>query len=464
MSLKHLSTKALALFLGLVVAPSQASAITQTEKQAAIEKITQLMTEHYVFPEVATQTNDKLYKAFQAGHFASAQDVTSFSKALTEWLRATAKDRHLRVRANPVGEEVSGIESSIRDNLLKPTRHKFLNYGVLSASVLENNIGYIDLRSFYRLADSKPYFDAAMKLMAKTDAVIIDLRKNGGGSPRTVQYLCSYFFDEKLLLNSLYFREDDETTDFYVLDEVGGKKMPDVPLYVLTSSKTYSGAEEFSYNMLTRKRATLVGETTGGAANPGGMFSINDDLRMFIATGTAINPVTQTNWETVGVKPDVAIGADEALEKAVEMANKVVETNWLTEKSRREVEVDRLLALLQKVRLSDKPLSDVKSTYAAKVSELVKQLPEPDRVIAEMAYEYWDKEPKYAVFLFDVAVQLNNQNMYFFAYWARALAELNNMQQAKNVIEQGLKLASDKEDKDMLQDTLADLEQPVVGL
>ncbi|KNC67458.1 hypothetical protein AC626_10635 [Pseudoalteromonas rubra] len=194
------------------------------------------------------------------------------------------------------------------------------------------------------------------------------------------------------------------------------------------------------------------------------MFSINDELRMFIATGTAINPVTQTNWETVGVKPDVAIGADEALEKAVEMANKVVETNWLTEKSRREVEVDRLLTLLQKVRLSDKPLSDVKSTYAAKVSELVKQLPEPDRVIAEMAYEYWDKEPKYAVFLFDIAVQLNNQNMYFFAYWARALAELNNMQQAKNVIEQGLKLASDKEDKDMLQDTLADLEQPVVGL
>ncbi|KNC67459.1 hypothetical protein AC626_10640 [Pseudoalteromonas rubra] len=79
-------------------------------------------------------------------------------------------------------------------------------------------------------------------------------------------------FDEKLLLNSLYFREDDETTDFYVLDEVGGTKMPDVPLYVLTSSKTYSGAEEFSYNMLTRKRATLVGETTGGAANPGGCF------------------------------------------------------------------------------------------------------------------------------------------------------------------------------------------------
>ncbi|RZM80123.1 hypothetical protein C3B51_13180 [Pseudoalteromonas rubra] len=464
MNLKHLTTAAAVLMVGLIGTPSYANAITQGEKAAAIEKITQLMSEHYVFPEVAAQTNRKLHKAFQAGHFASMQDHASFSKALTEWLRATAKDGHLRVRANPVGEQITGIESSIRDNLLKPTRHKFLNYGVLSATVLENNIGYIDLRAFYRLADSKPYIDAAMKMMAKTDAVIIDLRKNGGGSPRTVQYLCSYFFDEKFLLNSLYFREGNETTDYYVLDKVGGEKMPDVPLYVLTSTKTYSAAEEFSYNMLTRKRATLVGETTGGAANPGGMFTINDELRMFIATGTAINPVTQSNWETVGVKPTVEIGADDALDKAIEMANEVVEKNWLAEQSRREIEIDRLLALLQKVRLSDKPIADIKSAYAGKVSELAKSLPEPDRVIAELAYEYWDKESKYAVFLFDVAVRLNNQNMYFFAYWARALARLDNMPQAISVLKQGLKLAADKEDKQMLLSTLAELEKSAVKL
>ncbi len=135
-----------------------------------------------------------------------------------------------------------------------------------------------------------------------------------------VQYLCSYFFGEKVHLNSLYWREGDRTDEFWTLEKVNGTKMPDVPLFVLTSNYTFSGAEEFSYNMQTQKRATLIGETTGGGANPGGTRPINDNLSVFIPTGKAINPITGTNWEGVGVVPEVKVEADVALEKGIELA------------------------------------------------------------------------------------------------------------------------------------------------
>jgi tetratricopeptide (TPR) repeat protein len=189
----------------------------------------------------------------------------------------------------------------------------------------DGNIGYFDLRSFAPLFDGGAVADHYMALLADSDAIIVDLRKNGGGSPAMVQYLCSYFFDKKVHLNSLYYREGDRTEEFWTLERVEGKKMPDVPLYVLTSSYTFSGAEEFSYNMQTQKRATLVGETTGGGANPGGSFPLGGQLGVFIPTGKAINPITGTNWEGIGVVPEVKTSADEALDKALELAKTAAE-------------------------------------------------------------------------------------------------------------------------------------------
>src|ERR1044072_8406622 len=106
--------------------------------------------------------------------------------------------------------------------------------------------------------------------------------------------------------------------------------MADVPLYVLTSDYTFSGAEEFTYNMQSRKRATIIGETTGGGANPGGMFPINDRFGIFIPTGRAINPVTKTNWEGVGVKPEIAVEASHALDTAVALARQAAESHRKT--------------------------------------------------------------------------------------------------------------------------------------
>jgi hypothetical protein len=232
----------------------------------------------------------------------------------------------MRIRSNKQYDApVLSPERMIEEQLDWMDRSRRENAGFVTVKVLDGNVGYLDLRGFAGMEVGKPVADAYMKLMSKTDAIIIDLTKNGGGSPAMVQYLCSYFFNLKLHLNSLYWREGNRTDEFWTLDKVDGIKMPDVPLVVMTSDNTFSGAEEFSYNMQTQKRATLVGQTTGGGANPGRGFNINENLTVFIPMGKAINPITKTNWEGVGVIPEIKTDVDSTFNKAYELAQKVAD-------------------------------------------------------------------------------------------------------------------------------------------
>ncbi|MFY8275400.1 S41 family peptidase [Pseudoalteromonas sp. SSDWG2] len=455
--MKRMKKATIALILSFASAPVLAKPITEAQQQEVITKITQLMSDKYVFPEMAAHTNKKLTAALKNGEFSNYLDDEEFADALSTWLQQHAEDRHLRVKANPVQKDVKGAESRLHQKLTTKARFDKLNQGVVEAKVFADNIGYLDLRGFSHLSHSKTYIDSAMQLLANSDAVIIDLRKNGGGSPRTVQYLCSYFFDEPLLLNSLYFREGDETRDFYVLDEVNGKKMPDVPLYVLTSNKTFSGAEEFSYNMQTRDRATLIGTTTGGGANPGGMFTIDENFRMFIATGTAINPVTKTNWESVGVKPDVEVAADEALDKALELATAQVNESWSELKAQREVQSQQLLQILDNVKSSSDSIEQINAQYQQKVVELVTQLQLGDRDLAMLAHERWQKSPHYAAFLFEIAVDINDKETFLYEFWARSLAKMGHTKEAQQIISVGIDKVEGDEHITMLKEALAEI-------
>ena len=152
-----------------------------------------------------------------------------------------------------------------------------------------------------------------MGFLAGADAVIIDLRHNGGGNPSMIQLLSSYLFEEPVHLNSFFHRGQEQIDQFWTLPHVPGTRFPDTPLYILTSSYTFSAAEEFTYNLKHLKRATIVGEVTGGGAHPGGTFGIQGGFSIFIPTGRAINPITKTNWEGTGIEPHVKTSADEAL-------------------------------------------------------------------------------------------------------------------------------------------------------
>ena len=314
------------LFNGNVTS-AQEKPLTNAYKKQAIQTLSDLMNDYYVFPEVAKKTEKHLFELLEEGHFNSAQYNDEFASALTIAVQDINKDKHMRIRARrPVSTQPDAPDSIIDRRIEQINRSRSSNYGFFTVKVLDGNVGYLDLRGFAGLENAAPTADAAMKLMSRTDAVIVDLSRNGGGSPRMVQYLCSYFFDEEVHLNSLYWREGDITEEFWTLHEVGGAKMPDVPLFIITSNRTFSAAEEFSYNMQTQQRATLVGETTGGGANPGGTRAINENLNVFIPTGRAINPITKTNWEGVGVVPEIEAGKEEAFQMAYDLAMKAAES------------------------------------------------------------------------------------------------------------------------------------------
>jgi C-terminal processing protease CtpA/Prc len=159
-----------------------------------------------------------------------------------------------------------------------------------------------------------------MGFVAHTDALIFDLRQNGGGDPAMVTFIASYLFDKPTHLNDLYNRKEDSTQQFWTLSYVPGERLAKQPVFVLTSKRTFSGAEEFCYDLKNQKRATIVGETTGGGAHPVGGHPVADYFMVGVPFAKAINPITKTNWEGTGVEPDVKVSAADALTTAEKLA------------------------------------------------------------------------------------------------------------------------------------------------
>jgi retinol-binding protein 3 len=301
--------------------PPHATVDTKIRMQIVEAVITQ-MNARYVFPDVAKALEADLRKKLAAGTYNSAEfnDAKTFAERLTQDVLAVTKDKHLRVRHSPT------VLPSMDDGGPTPKeleemrqRAAVQNFGFDRVERLRFNIGYLDLRGFVSAQIGGHKAAAAMTLLADTDALIVDLRQNGGGDPAMVALLTSYLVDERTLLNTMSYREAGATrteewwTNTWVPGErFGGKK----PIYVLTAKRTFSAAEEFSYNLKNLKRATIVGETTGGGAHPGRTHRLNDHFFMFISNGRAVNPISKTNWEGTGVEPDIKVEAADALRVA----------------------------------------------------------------------------------------------------------------------------------------------------
>lgn len=425
----RLTALCLVLFsLHTALRAQNATALTADFKKSTIEQISALLNERYVFPDVAKATGEHLEKQLKAGTFDKCEDIKTFAEALTREAQSVAKDKHLRIRPVPPEEPHAADtpELLVEGRLQNKARQREYTAGFAAVKKLEGNVGYVDLRGFAPPQMGAPVADHYMGLLATSDAVIIDLRKNGGGNPAMVQYLCSYFFDKHLHLNSLYWREGDRTEEFWTLDRVGGKKMPDVPLFILTSQHTFSGAEEFSYNMQTQKRATLVGETTGGGANPGGGMPVNDQLMMFVPTGRAINPITKTNWEGVGVVPEVQVAETEALDKALELAKEAAADFRRKTKERHKALLLQLFEVLEKYPDSKEEavLASLKNNCEAGLMD--------EQEINGLGYEYLMRhnKPKTAEHIFWCNTQLfpNSANVY--DSYGEALAANDKMHEA----------------------------------
>lgn len=195
-----------------------------------------------------------------------------------------------------------------------------INCGFDKVEVLAGNVGYLKFNMFADPEVCGLTATAAMNFLANVDAIIIDLRENGGGDPRMIALISSYLFSKPTHLNDLWERKTDSTQQYWTLPYVPGKRLDSKPAFVLTSKRSFSGAEEFTYNLKNLKRATIIGETTGGGAHPVSGHRIDDHFMIGVPFARAINPISKTNWEGVGVEPDVKVPAAETLSTAQRLA------------------------------------------------------------------------------------------------------------------------------------------------
>jgi hypothetical protein len=304
----------------LAQAPATPIEVVDAPTQAkVIGKLAQVIEEKYVDAAKGREIGAHVRASLEAGAYGGAANAVAFGEAVTADLQGLGIDRHLRVRFDPrmfamLGDTASEPQGVPDAELRRRARD---NFGFQKLEILMGNVGYLDLRGFMPPAFAGATATGAMSFLAHSDALIIDLRNNGGGTPEMIQLLASYLFEgEPRHLNDFYRREGDETAQFWTLPYVPGTRLASVPVFVLTSKRTFSGAEEFAYDLQNLARATIVGETTGGGAHPGGFFPLEAGFVAFVSTGKAVNPITHANWEGIGVKPDIEVPQDEALERA----------------------------------------------------------------------------------------------------------------------------------------------------
>ena len=285
--------------------------LEKSEKQAVVERAGNLIVENYIFPDRAAQAKAKIADTMAAGDYDGINDASAFAARLTADLQSVTHDKHLRVFARGAAAAPPPAVQA----------QPMTNAGFERADRLKGNIGYIKLRFFPAPFVFALAADQAMTALAGTDALIIDMRDNGGGSPKAVEYLCSFFFDPKtpVHINDLVYRKpgtEEFTTTSFQTEPVTAPYL-DKPIYLLTSNRTFSGGEEFVNDLKVQKRAKIFGEVTGGGANPGGVRPLGSRFTIFIPNGRAENPVTQSNWDGTGVAPDVAVDEKRAFHDAM---------------------------------------------------------------------------------------------------------------------------------------------------
>jgi retinol-binding protein 3 len=320
----HLALAFLLTFFLAPVAVAQApiqpdAAIDARTRDQVIENVLRRLKEGYIFPKIAADMDRAIRQRARQGAYDHIGSAQAFADTLTRDLRAVSRDLHLAVayQGRGVQDEPLEAQPSANQRRAKDAFERRINYGLERVERLGGNVGYLEIRSFdVDAAAADSILAAAMTFLGNTDALIIDVRRNGGGEPAMVAAVCSYLLPPNLLINKFYWRPQNRWDEFRTGSTRGRHYGTTRPVYVLTSDQTFSGAEEFAYDIQTQRRGEVVGDTTGGGAHPGGMRRVTEQFGVWVPSGRAVNPVTGTNWEGTGVRPDVPVSADAALRTA----------------------------------------------------------------------------------------------------------------------------------------------------
>lgn len=277
-----------------------------------VDELAEIIESNYVLTKNITAIQHDLTQLAAQPEFAGMHDNDAVASELTRVLQQ--HDKHFTVQYYVPSD--SAPNRANKESWFSRLQRQ--NSGFKRVEILDGNIGYLDIRGFDNVTDnSEQTVQSAMQFIARTDAVIIDLRANGGGSAEMVQRISSYFLPADTHLNSFYHRPSQSQSEFRTQSILNPHFDGEIPLYVLISANTFSAAEEFAYNLKHLKRATVIGEPSKGGANPWQWFSLSANFRAAIPVSMAINPITGTNWEGVGVRPHIQVAAKDALQRAL---------------------------------------------------------------------------------------------------------------------------------------------------
>lgn len=283
-----------------------------TRRGLLIDGIARELLAHYVYLEKAQQMVAALRDHAGRGDYDAIVRGWTFAQKVTDDLQAISHDPHLALKFGRAAPEET------RDERLAWLRS--IHFGFSAIERMDGNVARLAIDQFPVLDDdeAREAVGESMSRIADADALLLDLRENRGGSPATVALVASYLFGPTPVhLNDLFKREDGSTQAFWTLRSLPGKRFgPRKPVYVLVSKGTFSGGEELAYDLQSLHRAKVVGETTAGGAHAGDDHALDDWFRIDVPSQRAINPITKTDWEGVGVVPDVAVPAQAALEEA----------------------------------------------------------------------------------------------------------------------------------------------------
>ncbi len=293
-------------------------------RQKVIDEISADLLEFYIDAPLAQKMKDAIEAHNSAGDYNAIADGDAFAARLAHDLADVSHDKHLRVDFNPF-KMPPPAPPKPEDEARFHEEMEHENCAFDKVEILPSNVGYIKFDGFMDASFCGATVNAAMSFVAHTDALIFDIRQNGGGQPAMVTLIASYLFDHPTHLIDIYNRKEDSTTQNWTLSYLPGPRMTRQPVYVLTSHGTFSGAEEFAFDLKNQKRATIVGETTGGGAHPVSGHPVADYFMVGVPFAKSLDPVTKTNWEGTGVEPDVKVSAEEALATAEKLAGEKLE-------------------------------------------------------------------------------------------------------------------------------------------
>jgi hypothetical protein len=296
----------------------------ETELAQVVSRVRALVEQHYFSPGAADAVSAVLAEGLAEGRYPA--DLPTLATAITADLQSVNGDKHLRLLYHEQAQSQRAPGDDADEYAAMAEWAGRTCGGVACAQRLDGNVGYLDLQPvLFPAAICGESITAAMSLLARTDALVIDLRHCLGGEPAATAFIISYLWDhEPVQLTGLRER-GDKLKQAWTLAYVPGHRLGKAkPVYALTSAATFSGGEQLSYDLQRLGRATIVGERTRGGANAREAFVVHPHLEATISVAESVDPASGGNWEGTGVVPDIPADAAEARHIAYGLALEAV--------------------------------------------------------------------------------------------------------------------------------------------